>query len=319
MYKQNNIGKNNKEEVNNINNNKYNIHNINMEILSSIKSMPSKTILLDDNNNLFHTKDTNTINMIKSPLDIEPNISPNNTCSTSMSRDSILNKNIENNNYLVPPPHSIFKPMIHSSHLFNSFNYLPNLSQPLPVFLNPYNSFRPNYCFFCGNKYNYNLPPLFYNNDQLIPGDNNSLDKYHFLNKKRVADDNTLLNNEQKDVLDISTQKNRLLKKNNNNEKIQEIPKKIEKYFCQHNGCGIDVKTKKLATFHHFKMSPECHDDSISILKLINETKKILLKINKDKNLDINRISSLYDNTMNDLSFVECIKMYTGFKFKDSL
>lgn len=323
MYNKKNIEQNNKEEVNYIKNKKNNKYNINMGILSSIKSMPSKSISLDDNNSLLKIKDTNRKNQMQSSSETELNISPNFTCSSSMSKDSFLNNNRSYYNYLTPPPPSIFKPMIHSSNIFNCFNYLPNLSPPFQVCLNPHNSFLPNYCIYCGNKFNYNLPPIFNNNEQLIQEDNHSLDKNIFLNKKREADDNSLINieinNEQNGVFDISTKKKRILNKNIINEKIQENPKQIENYFCKHNGCNTSFQTKKLAIFHHFKKSPECYDDNVCLLKLINETKKIVLKNNKEKNLDINKISSLYENAMKDLSLVECIKMYTGFKFKDDL
>lgn len=332
MYKKKNIQQYNKEEVNHCKKNKNNKYNINMEILSSIKSMPSKPISLGNKKNPLSIKDSNGINQIQSSSsDIELNISPNYTCSTSFSKDMTINKNKQCQNYLSPPPHSIFKPIMNSSNYFNCFNYLPNFSPPLHLFVNPNNSFISNHCCFCGNKFNsnYNLPPHLYNNDQINIKDNcnQSSDKYTFLNKKREADDYSLLKdklnieikNEQNDVFDISTKKDKLTKINNNNKKTEENPKTTEEFFCKHNGCKTSFKTKKLETFHHFKMSPECHDDSICLLKLIYETKKILLKNNKKKNIDINTISSLYEDTMKDLSLVECVKMYTGFQFNDIL
>jgi hypothetical protein len=276
MYKKKNIQYNNKEEVNHNKKNKNNKYNINMEILSSIKSMPSKSISLGDKKNLLSIKDPNGINQIQSSSsDIEFNISQNYTCSTSFSKD--INKNKQCQNYLSPPPHSIFKPIMNSSNIFNCFNYLPNFSPPFHLFSNLNNSFISTHCCFCGNKFNsnYNLPPHFYNNDQINIKDicNQSSDKNTFLNKKREADNYSLLKdklnieikNEQNDVFDISTKKDKIKKINNNNEKTEENPKTMETFFCKHNGCKSSFKTKKLETFHHFKMSPECHDDILNL------------------------------------------------------
>ena len=66
-------------------------------------------------------------------------------------------------------------------------------------------------------------------------------------------------------------------------------------------------------------MSPECQEDSIYLLKLIFETKKLLLK-NIEKNEKIfDKFSSLYEEAMRGISLDDYIKMYAGLKIQDSL
>lgn len=312
------------KEVKQIKNNEY---NLNMEILSSIKSIPCKTISLD-NNEIINSKDTNKINL-GNLSESEPN-NTQFTCSTSISRDSVINKNSPYQNYLTP--NSIFKPMINQFKVFNYINYFPNFSPTFQFLVNPYNSFSQNYYNFENNYYNF--PSLIYNYNQVILNNNNnniSSENNSFLNKKRASDDTSSLsknkdskleiNNEQNNIFDISAKKKDLLKINNINETTadQNKQEKIKNYFCRHTGCDIKFKTEKLAIFHHLKMSPKCHEDSINILKLINDTKKLLLKINKEKKTNIDDITSKYESEMKDLSLVEYIKIYTGSKFKDNL
>ena len=98
---------------------------------------------------------------------------------------------------------------------------------------------------------------------------------------------------------------------------------KIKNYeiICGHEGCKGVFKTKKQLIFHHYKMSIECHNDTISLLKLISNVKKILLKIDKnDENKGNNileKYSSLYKETMKTISLDEHIEAIVGFDFED--
>lgn len=152
------------KEVKQIKNNEY---NLNMEILSSIKSIPCKTISLD-NNEIINSKDTNKINL-GNLSESEPN-NTQFTCSTSISRDSVINKNSPYQNYLTP--NSIFKPMINQFKVFNYINYFPNFSPTFQFLVNPYNSFSQNYYNFENNYYNF--PSLIYNYNQVILNNNNN-------------------------------------------------------------------------------------------------------------------------------------------------
>jgi hypothetical protein len=92
-----------------------------------------------------------------------------------------------------------------------------------------------------------------------------------------------------------------------------------KKYYCEHIGCECSFDTKKLGIFHHFKMSPECQEDSIYLLKIIFETKKLLLKIVEKNEIIFDKFSSLYEEVMRGISLDEYIKIYAGLKFQDSL
>jgi hypothetical protein len=66
-------------------------------------------------------------------------------------------------------------------------------------------------------------------------------------------------------------------------------------------------------------MSPECQEDSIYLLKLIFETKKLLLKDIDKNEVIFGKFSSLYEEAMRGISLDEYIKIYSGLKFEDSL
>jgi hypothetical protein len=95
-----------------------------------------------------------------------------------------------------------------------------------------------------------------------------------------------------------------------------------KKINCSHNGCESIFKTKKQLAFHHYKMSIECHYDTISLLKMISSVKKLLLKQAK-KNNEINenhiweKYSLLYKETMNNIRFEEYIETIAGFNLED--
>ena len=91
---------------------------------------------------------------------------------------------------------------------------------------------------------------------------------------------------------------------------------------CSHKGCESNFKTQKQLVFHHYKMSIECHSDTISLLKMISSVKKILLKQAK-KNNEINennileKYSLLYKETMKNIHFEEYFETIVGFNFED--
>jgi hypothetical protein len=101
---------------------------------------------------------------------------------------------------------------------------------------------------------------------------------------------------------------------------LDESDKNRKKYQCKHLGCNLRFKTNKLLIYHHLKMLPECKDDTICLLKMINKTKKMLIKIiegREDSSYD--KFSSLYEKAMKEISLIEHIKLYTGYKFKDKI
>ena len=298
----------NNHQIKEINNNNDGRCDLNMEILSSLKAISCKTIpfgskeIIDRKNNFFNSSY------------IEENNSQKNTCSTTLSNKdylSILNlnkHNLQNQNYLSQIP--IFKPLDFENQnpFYDSMNYFLNFYPSYNFYINQ-NSYSP---FYFNNN---NLSPLIINQFSQI---NESSDKNILLNKKRLSDE---INSKNKKDLDDNffnlSEKNLEIKENdeNNDEKI----KKRKKYYCKHCGCDISFKTKKLANFHHLKMSPECQEDSVYFLKLIYETKKLLLKNIEKNKKSFDKFSSLYENALKDISLNEYIKIYTGFKIKDLL
>lgn len=92
---------------------------------------------------------------------------------------------------------------------------------------------------------------------------------------------------------------------------------------CPHKGCESIFKTKKQLAFHHYKMSLECHYDTISLLKMISSAKKLLLKKTKKNNNEINekniweKYSLLYKEAMNNIPLEEYIETIVGFNLED--
>ena len=90
---------------------------------------------------------------------------------------------------------------------------------------------------------------------------------------------------------------------------------------CEHEGCEVIFRTKKQLIYHHYKFSEECHNDTINLLKMISNAKKILLKkeksgANQDNN-SFEKYSLLYKETMNNISLNEYMDVIAGLNFED--
>ena len=66
-------------------------------------------------------------------------------------------------------------------------------------------------------------------------------------------------------------------------------------------------------------MSRECHEDTINLIKMISETKKILLKNIKENKVLLENYSNLYENSMKEISLSDYIDIITGFNITDKL
>ena len=88
---------------------------------------------------------------------------------------------------------------------------------------------------------------------------------------------------------------------------------------CGHEGCEGIFKTKKQLVFHHYKMNSDCHNDTINLIKMINLTKKILLKKVEQKEKLLEKYSELYKETMKKISLDEHIETLVGLNFEDEL
>ena len=65
-------------------------------------------------------------------------------------------------------------------------------------------------------------------------------------------------------------------------------------YSCEHMGCNIKFKSKKLKLIHHNKMEPDCSREKVSLIKLVKKFKEFLHYLNKDKNIEFE--SELYNS-----------------------
>ena len=103
------------------------------------------------------------------------------------------------------------------------------------------------------------------------------------------------------------------------NKKVLNLKKK--EINCEHKGCEAIFRTKKQLIYHHYKFSEECHNDTINLLKMISNAKKILLKKEKNgANQDYNsfeKYSLLYKETMNNISLNEYMDVIAGLNFED--
>ena len=133
-----------------------------------------------------------------------------------------------------------------------------------------------------------------------------------------------------KQILEIPKKKNNLFitiqKSNYIYRKRKPRKKKLlngikNKMKCGHDGCEAIFKTKKQLLYHHFKMSVECHNDTVNLLKMIYLTKKLLLKKadEKEKEKILKKYSKLYKETMNNISLDEYIETLVGFNFEDDI
>ena len=87
---------------------------------------------------------------------------------------------------------------------------------------------------------------------------------------------------------------------------------------CNHEGCEGIFKTKKQLNYHHYKMNSDCHNDTITLLKMINRVKKILLKKEKSEEYK-KKFEKIYKETMKNVSLDEHIETLIGFNFEDTI
>ena len=91
-------------------------------------------------------------------------------------------------------------------------------------------------------------------------------------------------------------------------------------FHCSHPKCEFSYNTLKQLQNHHYKMIPECQNDSIQIMKLIYSTKVILLNLfnkNPDSNEKKNYLSKLYKKSLDSISLSNYSEVFTGTDFED--
>ena len=253
-------------------------------------------------------------------------------CSTFMSYPNILfeNQNIVNQNLII-------NPLINQNTFFNSFYVNEN---PFQNTLNPIyrinneekkdvkkiNISKDNIVL---NKKRKSEIEIIYKKDENIIKNNYLKNKIINKSKKNVIfatkkDEerknipNKLTISPKKCVFNVYKKSKYIFKKRKKRIEKELNKKKINEINCGHKGCEGVLKTKKQFIFHHYKMSIDCHNDSIYLLKMISNVKRILLKIdkkNKEKNI-IKKYSSLYKETMENICLDEHIETIVGFNLE---
>lgn len=277
-------------------------YNFNLSFFSSLKETSNNSNSLNTNN---FVKDKNTSN------------------NSLVSEVPTFSLSLRNNYF-----------NLYSNIFFKNF-YIQNfIKKPISNFPFSYNSFyNPPLFPFCLKQKNIFYSPTYNNNIN-----NKYMNSISLLNKKRIFDDSIISKNkeikkEKKNLFSVRIKKKYVFTlkyidiKMEEDEKLNKkkvgprkhVEKEVNKYFCPHIGCNLFFNTKKLKNFHHFKMSSECQDDSINILKLIYQTKKLLINNMEKKEISNDKYSSLYENTMKDISLSDYIRLYTGFKLNDNL
>ncbi len=245
-------------------------------------------------------------------------------------KDSIKSTDNESDLSQKKLPENIRASFFKNNFLNNSaFNQIFNPAPYYPLNLNFYFPFNYSFNTFQTNPFIdlyqnklYDIEKCF---KELLYNSGNSL-----LNKKRkiktIIFPPTKLKNENEENKEIKKEKTILFqiykrkkyyyKESKNNLKKKEIKRNI---YCCHSGCSNSFKTQKQAIFHHYKMAPECQEDTICFLKTIFETKKMLLKnIGENTNL-FDKFSKLYESSMNEIILTDYINTITGKKLKDKL
>lgn len=372
-------------------NNSENNYKLNMEILSSLKSIPGKVLNLQSEKYIFKNEETN-----KKGIFPEEKFTTSSSISKELFCDSFNNDidKIPKKSYTT---NSVFKPIsfpIKKSTLnFYGIGSMMSLSDFLLPNPNPFNPLKITNSSYSKNSFypfinpdttlinppinpinqinqvnsinpflypNFSQIPII--NEQLLKKNNVTQTKNNFLlNKKRNSEneinfifqdkenkqkeyndiEKTILNKNNKTKGTIFYVNQQLQKENKENQKKnlftviaksnyvyrKRKPRKKKLYniknkiYCGHNGCEGVFKTKKQLVFHHYKMSPECHNDTISLLKMIYLIKKILLKNikEKEKNNIFEKYSILYKETMKNISLDEHIETLVGFNFEDEI
>ena len=156
-----------------------------------------------------------------------------------------------------------------------------------------------------------------FENDMVSLGKNKNKKIFFNIEKFYDDEDDTIyhnINNNNKNEPNILF--NCYLKKKKKRKKISEI---YNKYKCCHPKCECSYKTEKQLQSHHFKMTQECQQDSVQIIKLIHDSKNILkniIKYNKKKRV---KFEKLYDDFVNKISLKNYFEFIAGSHFNDDV
>jgi hypothetical protein len=151
-------------------------------------------------------------------------------------------------------------------------------------------------------NYNNNLPFSFdYNNNNVNENIPKNIIQEKNINLKKE-------NKTENKIVLFKTKKGKKINNKNNND----TKNNFKNFNCKHKGCEASFITKKLLLSHHKKFNPQCHSDTIFLLELINNTKKII----KNHNLKyLDDLKKKYNNIMKNISLEEHVQLISGITF----
>ena len=155
-------------------------------------------------------------------------------------------------------------------------------------------------------------------NDEKIKKVEKSINKKILFNienysEESFEEDDNIYHNINNNKLENNNLFNCFLKKKKKRKKIHDL----KKFKCIHPTCNYSYKTLKQLQNHHYKMISECQIDSIHILKLIYNTKIILLTlIGKDK-IKKDKFKKLYEDSANNITLSNYFESITGLNIDD--
>ena len=338
------------ENQNKINNNL----NRNLNLLSSLNfHHQNNNVNLFSNNNLFFNKEEEYNNNNSSKNSTSEFFFKNKEKNVYMGYNKENEGKMNNYNNFLYQPFS-FNNNINNNFYNNQINYVlnfPLIFQPNNILNSLYNPFLfyqnnlknlYNFCNFVkpmAQKQEFIQPnseekKVLLNSDKIRKINNNLFlnkkrkrNKIKFSTRKIIINKNKIIPKENK--IDNSIQKKYLVSHDKNKNDTFVIYKKSKYVFkkrkpkvekivdksllkCEH--CNIEIKTKKMKTFHHLKKSKECFDDTIHLLKMIFELKKIILKNVNNLNSDyMKNITTLYKDSLKNISLCEYLDISSEF------
>ena len=102
-------------------------------------------------------------------------------------------------------------------------------------------------------------------------------------------------------------------------EKTMHLEESMEfPYSCEHMNCNVKFRTEKEKLEHHCNMEPDCLKERKELIKLVRKYKLLLIRIVKDKNIDINKnetiikLKKVYEEIQGKLIDINLFIKYLG-------
>ena len=251
---------------------------------------------------------------------MNPNLDPNLSLLNQMNTLTQINQinQINQYNFFSPNP-------------FNSFGTLNALNTPtIPlndIYLNKNNNSNNIKNIFLGQKRNSDEKTEEKEKEKIF---NNKKNIFFQINPQKKESNLNLNNNSTNNIINTNSQDTTnkrnlftVIPKSTYNYKKRKPRKRKaftgikKKLTCSHHGCEGTFKTKKQLLYHHYKMNPQCQNDTIAILKMIYNIKILLKNNNLEKNKK--KFGELYKQTMKNVSLDEHIETLVGYNFEDEI